>query len=80
MASKFLELRQAIPISHPNFYDELDKVWKQQAAYLRCLVAKRQQARAEKDYARADEIRALMEAEGVIVEDSKEKSNYMWLG
>ena len=40
------------------------------------LIAERQQAKLDKDYARADEIRAELAARGVVLEDSREGTRW----
>ncbi len=46
------------------------------AAEIEVLIAQRQQAKLDKEYARADEIRDLLVAQGVILEDSREGTKW----
>jgi cysteinyl-tRNA synthetase len=48
------------------------------AELIESLIAKRNQARANKDYALADLVRAELTAMGVTIEDQAEKTVWMW--
>ncbi len=43
---------------------------------IEALIAERQQAKLDKDYARADEIREELKAQGVALEDSREGTSW----
>ena len=47
-----------------------------EAAQIEALIAERQQAKLDKDYGRAEEIRAELAAEGVVLEDSREDTSW----
>ncbi|MGB1142525.1 MAG: DALR domain-containing protein, partial [Halioglobus sp.] len=46
------------------------------AEAIEALIAERQQAKLDKDYARADEIREELTAQGVVLEDSREGTRW----
>ncbi len=46
------------------------------AVDVEALIEERQQAKLDKDYARADEIRQMLTAQGVVLEDSREGTRW----